>query len=81
MVEMTSTIACPACGHCHEEVMAEDAVQAFYKCKGCGLVMTPKRGKCCVFCSYGSVKCPDAQRYERPRRSKIASLGTASSIG
>ncbi|HEV8330350.1 MAG TPA: GDCCVxC domain-containing (seleno)protein [Steroidobacteraceae bacterium] len=24
-------------------------------------VLRPKRGDCCVFCSYGSVKCPPIQ--------------------
>ena len=41
--------------------MPEDACQYFYKCKGCGVMMKPKRGDCCVFCSYGDVKCPTAQ--------------------
>jgi len=61
-MEMTSTIKCPACGHREHEIMPEDACQYFYKCKGCGVVMKPKRGDCCVFCSYGDVKCPSAQQ-------------------
>ncbi len=78
MVQTTSTIECPACGHSHCEIMAEDAIQGFYKCKGCGLVIKPKRGRCCVFCSYGTVKCPTAQRYAPLRPAEVVNLGTAS---
>ena len=44
------------------EIMPEDACQFFYKCKNCGVVFRPKSGDCCVFCSYGSIKCPSKQR-------------------
>ena len=27
----------------------------------CGTLLRPKAGDCCVFCSYGSVKCPPVQ--------------------
>jgi hypothetical protein len=37
---------------------ATDACQYFYNCKGCGAVLKPKAGDCCVYCSYGSVLCP-----------------------
>ena len=30
-------------------------------CAGCGALLTPKAGHCCVFCSYGSVPCPPVQ--------------------
>ena len=43
-MEMTSTIVCPACEHRESEIMPEDECQFFYKCKGCGLVMKPKKG-------------------------------------
>ncbi len=42
--------------------MPEDACQYFYQCKGCGVMMKPKRGDCCVCCSYGDVKCPTGQQ-------------------
>jgi hypothetical protein len=38
--------------------MPPDACQYFYDCKGCGVVLKPKPGDCCVFCSYGDVACP-----------------------
>ena len=58
MAEVRSTIVCPACGHRESEIIPEDACQYFYKCKGCRVVLKPKKGDCCVFCSYGDVKCP-----------------------
>ncbi len=57
-----STLRCPACGHGEEETMPLDACLWFYDCKGCGLVLKPKPGDCCVFCSFGSVPCPPVQR-------------------
>jgi len=61
-VEVRSTIKCPGCGHRESEIMPEDACQYFYKCKGCGAVLKPKAWDCCVFCSYGDVPCPTAQK-------------------
>jgi hypothetical protein len=58
---MQSTILCPRCGHRETEIMPADACQFFYECKHCGVVMHPKRGDCCVFCSYGDVPCPPVQ--------------------
>lgn len=57
-----SIITCPACGHAREEAMPVDACQYFYECKGCGRLLSPKRGDCCVFCSYGTVRCPPVQQ-------------------
>jgi hypothetical protein len=41
--------------------MPTDACQFFYDCKGCGVLLRPKPGHCCVFCSYGTVPCPPIQ--------------------
>jgi len=57
----TSVITCPECGHQTIEQMPTDACQHFYVCKGCGEKLKPKPGDCCVFCSYGSVRCPLVQ--------------------
>lgn len=61
MVEQESTITCPKCGHKKKEIMPTDACQFFYECENCKTVLKPKPGDCCVFCSYGSVKCPSIQ--------------------
>jgi hypothetical protein len=57
MIELQSTIACPACGHRSTETMPTDACQYLYACKQCGLQMKPKKGDCCVFGSYGDIAC------------------------
>ncbi|WP_440136124.1 GDCCVxC domain-containing (seleno)protein [Escherichia coli] len=41
--------------------MPTDACQFFYECEQCKALLRPKAGDCCVFCSYGSVKCPPVQ--------------------
>ena len=61
-IELKSTITCPECGHVETETMPTDACQWFYDCKGCGAVLNPKKGDCCVFCSYGSTPCPPIQQ-------------------
>jgi hypothetical protein len=60
-LEFRSTITCPHCGHQATEVMPTDACIGFYPCKGCGHMLRPKRGDCCVFCSYGTISCPPIQ--------------------
>lgn len=63
-VILQSVIKCPKCGHEKEETMPTNACQFFYDCEKCGEVLKPKEGDCCVFCSYGSVKCPPIQEGE-----------------
>ncbi|MGC1523610.1 MAG: GDCCVxC domain-containing (seleno)protein [Steroidobacteraceae bacterium] len=58
---LNSTITCPACGHAQLETMPTDACQYFYECTGCLVLLRPKPGHCCVFCSYGTVPCPPVQ--------------------
>lgn len=41
--------------------MPTDACQWFYECENCTTVLRPKSGDCCVFCSYGTAKCPPMQ--------------------
>lgn len=60
-VTLESTITCPLCGHVKQETMPTDACLWFYECESCRQVLRPKAGDCCVFCSYGTVKCPPVQ--------------------
>ncbi len=60
-MEPRSTLTCPHCGHRETETMPTDACQFFYDCRGCGALLRPKPGDCCVFCSFGSVPCPPVQ--------------------
>jgi hypothetical protein len=58
---LTSNLTCPECGHTTAETMPTDACQWFFDCPHCAVVLKPKPGDCCVFCSYGDVKCPPIQ--------------------
>jgi hypothetical protein len=60
-IEETSRLTCPECGHQKSEAMPSDACLYFYECTGCGALLKPKAGDCCVFCSYGTVPCPPIQ--------------------
>lgn len=58
---MDSILTCPHCGHACRERMPSDACLFFYSCPQCHAIVRPKAGECCVFCSYGSVRCPPMQ--------------------
>jgi len=59
---LDSVLTCPNCGFSAHEVMPTDACLYFYECSSCHTLLRPKAGDCCVFCSYGSVKCPPVQQ-------------------
>ena len=61
MIELKSTITCPECGASRAETMPTDACQWYYDCARCGAVLRPKKGDCCVFCSYADIPCPPVQ--------------------
>ncbi|MEZ4885139.1 MAG: GDCCVxC domain-containing (seleno)protein [Chitinophagales bacterium] len=58
---LLSQLTCPHCSHQKVETMPTDACQYFYECENCHKILKPKAGDCCVFCSYGTVKCPPIQ--------------------
>jgi hypothetical protein len=60
-VELKSTITCPNCGHKKTEMMPTNACEFFYECENCKTRLRPLEGDCCVYCSYGTVKCPPIQ--------------------
>ena len=57
-----SMITCPKCGFEKEEAMPTDACLFFYECVNCKALLRPESGDCCVFCSYGTEKCPPKQQ-------------------
>ncbi len=63
-VELQSTLTCPDCGHKKTEIMPTDSCVYFYECEQCKTQLKPLQGDCCVYCSYGSVKCPPIQTGE-----------------
>ncbi|WP_291203677.1 GDCCVxC domain-containing (seleno)protein [Geothrix sp.] len=58
---LESVITCPGCGHSRPETMPTETCRWFYQCTHCAVMLRPKPGDCCVFCSYGSVPCPPIQ--------------------
>ena len=60
-IQLQSILKCPNCGFRVEETMPTDACVHFYNCLRCKTQLKPKPGDCCVFCSYGTVKCPPKQ--------------------
>jgi hypothetical protein len=62
MIELYSTLTCPACGHQKTEQMPTGACQYFYDCEACKVLLKPQTGDCCVFCSYGTAACPPVQQ-------------------
>jgi len=75
-VILDSTIHCPLCGTNTTERMPTGACQFYYECPACNALLRPKSGDCCVFCSYGSVKCPPMQSAGRTDAGCGASGGT-----
>jgi len=65
VIKLKSTISCPECGFSKEETMPEDACAFFYECEQCKTVLKPLKGDCCVYCSYGTVKCPISKETEK----------------
>lgn len=61
-VILNAIITCPLCGFKKEEEMPTNACQYFYECTNCKTLLKPKQGDCCVFCSYGTKKCPPIQQ-------------------
>ena len=58
---LESVIQCPECGFKKQELMPTDACLYFYQCTHCQVLLKPKSGDCCVFCSYGTTPCPPIQ--------------------
>jgi hypothetical protein len=59
--QTTSVLTCPECAYSEAREMPTDACVFFHECANCGMVLRPKTGDCCVYCSYGSVPCPSMQ--------------------
>jgi len=58
---LESVVTCPHCGHASRLEMPTDACLFFHDCENCGIVLRPRPGDCCIFCSYGTVPCPPRQ--------------------
>ncbi|RQY93820.1 hypothetical protein DF016_10790 [Burkholderia stagnalis] len=67
-VVFESVLTCPYCGFAQRETMPADACQFFYECHHCHARLRPRPGDCCVFCSFGSVRCPPQQQHDTYHR-------------
>ncbi|HET6629836.1 MAG TPA: GDCCVxC domain-containing (seleno)protein [Woeseiaceae bacterium] len=56
--DLQCRLVCPNCGRASIETMPTNACVYFHECPGCGTMLRPKPGDCCVFCSYGDRPCP-----------------------
>ena len=63
-IQLQSTITCPQCHQKTIEQMPTDYCLYIWECSNCNNKLKPKEGDCCVYCSYGSVKCPPIQKGE-----------------
>ena len=61
-IKLLSELTCPQCGHKSSEAMPTDRCLYYYECQGCGVLLKPLQGDCCVFCSYGTIACPPIQQ-------------------
>ena len=59
---LESTLRCPECGHEDALMMPTNACIYYHECTACSVLLKPKSGDCCVFCSYATVPCPPFQR-------------------
>lgn len=55
---LASVLTCPHCGFAKQEAMPMDACLYYYECSNCKALLRPHPGDCCVFCSFGTVRCP-----------------------
>ncbi len=61
---LESTLTCPRCGKSTQETMPTNVCEVFFECPHCKSLLHPLPGDCCVFCSYGSIKCHSKQGHD-----------------
>ena len=60
-INLKTVITCQSCGMAEEIMMHPKLPEQKFVCKKCSAELLAQAGECCVFCSYGSVKCPPIQ--------------------
>lgn len=60
-VKTKTNLTCPKCNYVQPVEMPTDACQISFKCINCNELLEPRKGDCCVFCSYAEEKCPPKQ--------------------
>lgn len=62
-LDVRAVITCPACGTATEETIPGDACLFFWACPSCTALVRSQEGDCCVFCSYGTRRCPTSSAH------------------
>lgn len=60
-LSLESEITCPKCNFRKKEMMPTDQCLLKYTCTNCRAELYPDEKDCCVFCTYGTHKCPSKQ--------------------
>ena len=55
------TLKCPHCGAEQNANMPSAGRKMALSCRSCNIIIFKKQESCCVFCSYGEIKCPVEQ--------------------
>jgi hypothetical protein len=63
-INLQSVLTCPVCGRATLERMPTESCRFFHECAECHTLLRPKLGDCCVFCSYGTKRCPPMQMHQ-----------------
>ena len=61
IADLETEMTCPKCGFKKMVTMPTDVCVLKYTCEKCKAEMFPKKGDCCVYCTYGTKKCPSMQ--------------------
>ncbi len=61
-VQYQARLSCPHCGTESVMTMPEDHCLFFHECEACHQLLRPRKGDCCVFCSYADIPCPPVQQ-------------------
>lgn len=54
-------LTCPECASQQSAEMLDTGHSYAYQCDNCLEIIEKKEDSCCVYCSYGEVKCPTQQ--------------------
>ena len=60
-INLKTVITCKNCGTSEEVMMHAKLPEQKFICKRCTAELSARADECCVYCSYGSVKCPPVQ--------------------
>uniref|UniRef100_UPI00404742C2 GDCCVxC domain-containing (seleno)protein n=1 Tax=Polynucleobacter sp. TaxID=2029855 RepID=UPI00404742C2 len=58
----TSTITCPHCLGLDILEIPKGESHHLYRCPACSVILKPKSGDCCIFCSFGSIECSNSEQ-------------------